>query len=95
MEFPTKRIFRIFFVFGKYQNLCRPALGVQFFSRHSVIITRVYDVFEQIRNKDAEHEDEIMQIKQKVGQDQRFILLPCLTINLFCLLLVIFTYPER
>jgi len=29
----------------------------------------------QARAKDAEHEEEIMQIKQKVGQDQRFFFL--------------------
>jgi len=30
------------------------------------------DVFVQVRNKDTEHEEEIMQIKQKLTQDQRF-----------------------
>jgi len=30
-EIPYKTYISDFFVFGKYQNLCRPALGVQFF----------------------------------------------------------------
>jgi len=43
-------------------------------------------VFVQLRAKDAEHEEEIVQIKQKVGQDQRFSIFKHIVeiINEFC-----------
>jgi len=46
-------------------------------------------VFVQLRAKDAEHEEEIVQIKQKVGQDQRFSILKYIILShLLCLHLV-------
>jgi len=52
-------------------------------------------MYVQIRAKNAEHEEEIMQIKQKVGQDQRFSIFHKLLFSICYFLHVVETREQR